>query len=101
MILSDELLQTFVLKLSRYILHENATFQIKAMKKYLPLNKKELAHKICSFRLIVAYTLKSVLLCISVGWTSFLLFELHVAVSHIKVKFMHNLLKLVPIYHLK
>ena len=71
------------------------------MKKYLPLNEKELAHKICSFRLIVAYTLKSVLLCISVGWTSFLLFELHVAVSHIKVKFMHNLLKLVPIYHLK
>ena len=104
--LSDRLLVTFLLKLSKCILLKNAAFQLKAWKKYLLLKrkilaKKQLAHDICSFCLIVAYRLKSVLLFISVGRTSFFLFELHVDRSYMKVKFMHNLLKLAPIYHLK
>ena len=105
-ILSDRLLLTFVLKLSKSILLKNAASQLKAWKKYLllkreTLGKRQLAYDICSFCLIVAYRLKSVLLFISVGRTSFFLFELYVDRSYMKVKFMHNLLKLAPIYHLK
>ena len=37
----------------------------------------------------------------SVGQTSFFLFELYVDKSYMKVKFMHNLLKLAPIHYLK
>ena len=40
-------------------------------------------------------------LYLSIGHTLFLLFELYVAVSYIKVKFMHNLPKLVPINNLR
>ena len=105
-ILSDRLLLTFVLKLSKSILLKNAASQLKAWKKYLllkreTLGKRQLAYDICSFCLIVAYRLKSVLLFISVGRTLFFLFELYVDRSYMKVKFMHNLLKLAPIYHLK
>ena len=105
-ILSDRLLLTFVLKLSKSILLKNAASQLKAWKKYLLLKretlaKRQLAYDICLFCLIVAYRLKSILLFISVGRTSFFLFELHVDRSYMKVKFMHNLLKLAPIYHLK
>ena len=105
-ILSDRLFLTFVLKLSKCILLKNAAFQLKAWKKYLLLKretlaKRQLAYDICSFCLIVAYRLKPVLLFISVGRTSFFLFELYVDRSYMKVKFMHNLLKLAPIYHLK
>ena len=105
-IMSDRLLLTFVLKLSKCILLKNAAFQLKAWKKYLLLKretlaKRQLAYDICLFCLIVAYRLKSILLFISVGRTSFFLFELHVDRSYMKVKFMHNLLKLAPIYHLK
>ena len=105
-ILSDRLLVTFVLKLSKCILLKNAAFQLKAWKKYLLLKretlaKRQLAYNICLFCLIVAYRLTSILLFISVGRTSFFLFELHVDRSYMKVKFMHNLLKLAPIYHLK
>ena len=105
-ILSDRLLLTFVLKLSKSILLKNAASQLKAWKKYLllkreTLGKRQLPYDICSFCLIVAYRLKSVLLFISVGRTSFFLFELYVDRSYMKVKFMHNLLKLAPIYHLK
>ena len=105
-ILSDRLLLTFVLKLSKCILLKNAAFQLKAWKKYLLLKretlaKRQLAYDICLFCLIVAYRLKSILLFISVGRTSFFLFELHVDRSYMKVKFMHSLLKLAPIYHLK
>ena len=105
-ILSDRLLLTFVLKLSKSILLKNAASQLKAWKKYLLLKretlaKRQLAYDICSFCLIVAYRLKPVLLFISVGRTSFFLFELYVDRSYMKVKFMHNLLKLAPIYHLK
>ena len=105
-ILSDRLLLTFVLKLTKSILPKNAASQLKAWKKYLLLKretlaKRQLAYDICSFCLIVAYRLKSILLFISVGRTSFFLFELHVDRSYMKVKFMHNLLKLAPIYHLK
>ena len=105
-ILSDRLLLTFVLKLSKSILFKNPASQLKAWKKNLllkreTLGKRQLAYDICSFCLIVAYRLKSVLLFISVGRTSFFLFELYVDRSYMKVKFMHNLLKLAPIYHLK
>ena len=105
-ILSDRLLLTFVLKLTKSILPKNAASQLKAWKKYLllkreTLGKRQLAYDICSFCLIVAYRLKSVLLFISVGRTLFFLFELYVDRSYMKVKFMHNLLKLAPIYHLK
>ena len=105
-ILSDRLLLTFVLKLSKSILLKNAASQLKAWKKYLllkreTLGKRQLVYDICSFCLIVTYRLKSVLLFISVGRTSFFLFELYVDRSYMKVKFMHNLLKLAPIYHLK
>ena len=105
-ILSDRLFLTFVLKLSKCILLKNAAFQLKAWKKYLLLKretlaKRQLAYDICLFCLIVAYRLKSILLFISVGRTSFFLFELHVDRSYMKVKFMHSLLKLAPIYHLK
>ena len=105
-ILSDRLLLTFVLKLSKSILLKNPASQLKAWKKNLllkreTLGKRQLAYDICSFCLIVAYRLKSVLLFISVGRTSFFLFELYVDRSYMKVKFMHNLLKLAPIYHLK
>ena len=105
-ILSDRLLLTFVLKLSKSILLKNAASQLKAWKKYLllkreTLGKRQLAYDICSFCLIVAYRLKSVLLFISVGRMLFFLFELYVDRSYMKVKFMHNLLKLAPIYHLK
>ena len=104
--MSDRLLLTFVLKLSKCILLKNAAFQLKAWKKYLLLKretlaKRQLAYNICLFCLIVAYRLTSILLFISVGRTSFFLFELHVDRSYMKVKFMHNLLKLAPIYHLK
>ena len=104
--LSDRLLVTFLLKLSKCILLKNAAFQLKAWKKYLLLKRealarRQLAYDICLFYLIVAYRLKSVLLLISVGRTSFFLFELYVDRSYMKVKFMHNLLKLAPIYHLK
>ena len=58
---------------------------------------KQLAHDICSFCLIYAYRLKSVLLCISVGLRSSFLFELYVYRLCMKVKVMHNLLKLAPI----
>ena len=102
----DRLLLTFVLKLCKCILLKNAVSQLKAWKKYLllkreTLEKRQLACYICSFCLIVAYRLKSVLLFISVGQTSFFLFELYVDRSYMKVKFMHNLLKLALIYHLK
>ena len=105
-ILSHRLLLTFVLKLSKCILLINTAFQLKAWKKYLLLKwetlaKRQLPYDICSFCLIVAYRLKSVLLFISVRWMSFFLFKLYVDRSYIKVKFMHNLLKLAPIYHLK
>ena len=105
-ILLDRLLLTFVLKLSKCILLKNAVSQLKAWKKHLLLKretlaKRQLACYICSFCLIVAYRLKSVLLFISVGQTSFFLFELYVDRSYMKVKFMHNLLKLALIYHLK
>ena len=104
--MSDRLLLTFIFKLSKCILLKNAAFQLKAWKKYLLLKretlaKRQLAYDICSFCLIVAYRLKPVLLFISVGRTSFFLFELYVDRSYMKVKFMHNLLKLAPIYHLK
>ena len=104
--LSDRLLVTFLLKLSKCILLKNAAFQLKAWKKYLLLKretlaKRQLAYDICSFCLIVAYRLKPVLLFISVGRTSLFLFELYVDRPYMKVKFMHNLLKLAPIYHLK
>ena len=104
--MSDRLLLTFVLKLSKCILLKNAAFQLKAWKKYLLLKRealarRQLAYDICLFYLIVAYRLKSVLLLISVGRTSFFLFELYVDRSYMKVKFMHNLLKLAPIYYLK
>ena len=104
--LSDRLLVTFLLKLSKCILLKNAAFQLKAWKKYLLLKRealarRQLAYDICLFYLIVAYRLKSVLLLISVGRTSFFLFELYVDRSYMKVKFMHNLLKLAPIYYLK
>ena len=49
----------------------------------------------------VAYRLKPVLLSISIQRTSFFLFELYVDRPNMQVKFMHNLLKLAPIYHLK
>ena len=105
-ILSDRLLVTFVLKLSKCILLKNAAFQLKAWKKYLLLKRealarRQLAYDICLFYLIVAYRLKSVLLLISVGRTSFFLFELYVDRSYMKVRFMHNLLKLASIYCLK
>ena len=105
-ILSDRLLLNFVFKLSKSILLKNAASQLKAWKKYLllkreALGKRQLAYDICSFCLIVAYRLKSVLLFISVGRTQFFLFELYVDRSYMKVKLMHNLLKLAPIYHLK
>ena len=105
-ILSDRLLVTFVLKLSKCILLKNAAFQLKAWKKYLLLKRealarRQLAYDICLFYLIVAYRLKSVLLLISVGRTSFFLFELYVDRSYMKVRFMHNLLKLASIYYLK
>ena len=105
-ILSDRILLNFVFKLSKSILLKNAASQLKAWKKYLllkreTLGKRQLPYDICSFCLIVAYRLKSVLLFISVGRTSFFLFELYVDRSYMKVKFMHNLLKLAPIYHLK
>ena len=101
-ILSHRLLLTFVLKLSKCILLKNAAFQLKAWKKYLLLNwetlaKRQLAYDICSFCLIVAYRLKSVLLFISVGRMSFILFKLYVDRSYMKVKLMHNLPKLAPI----
>ena len=104
--LSDRLLVTFLLKLSKCILLKNAAFQLKAWKKYLLLKRealarRQLAYDICLFYLIVAYRLKSVLLLISVGRTSFFLFELYVDRSYMKAKFMHNLLKLAPIYHLE
>ena len=105
-ILSDRFLLNFVFKLSKSILLKNAASQLKAWKKYLllkreALGKRQLAYDICSFCLIVAYRLKSVLLFISVGRTQFFLFELYVDRSYMKVKLMHNLLKLAPIYHLK
>ena len=105
-ILLDRLLLTFVLKLCKCILLKNAVSQLKAWKKYLLLKretlaKRQLAYNICLFCLIVAYRLTSILLFISVGRTSFFLFELHVDRSYMKVKFMHNLLKLALIYHLK
>ena len=104
--LSDRLLVTFLLKLSKCILLKNAAFQLKAWKKYLLLKRealarRQLAYDICLFYLIVAYRLKSVLLLISVGRTSFFLFELYVDRSYMKVRFMHNLLKLASIYCLK
>ena len=102
-ILSDTLFLTFVLKFSKCILLKNAAFQLKAWKKYLLLKretlaKRQLAYDICSFCLIVQYRLKSVFLFMS---ESFFLLELYADRSYIKVKFMHNLLKLAPIYHLK
>ena len=105
-ILSYSLLLNFVFKLSKSILLKNAASQLKAWKKYLllkreALGKRQLAYDICSFCLIVAYRLKSVLLFISVGRTQFFLFELYVDRSYMKVKLTHNLLKLAPIYHLK
>ena len=104
-IMSDRLLLTLVLKLSKCILLKNAAFQLKAWKKYLLLKRealarRQLAYDICLFYLIVAYRLKSVLLLISVGRTSFFLFELYVDRSYMKVRFMHNLLKLASIYDL-
>lgn len=50
--------------------------------------------------LIITYILNPFILRIFVGKTLFLLFELDVAVSYIKLKLMHNLLKLTSIYHL-
>ena len=104
--MSDRLLLTFVFKLSKCILLKNAAFQLKAWKNYLlskreTLAKRQLAYDICSFCLIVAYRLNPVLLFISVRRTSFFLFELYRDRPYMKVKFMHSLLKLVRIYHLK
>ena len=50
--------------------------------------------------LIITYILNRFILRIFVGKTLFLLFELDVAVSYIKLKLMHNLLKLTSIHHL-
>ena len=102
--MSERSLLTFVLKLSKCMLLKNAAFQLKAWKRYLLLKreaKRQLAYGICSCCLIVAYRLKPVLLFISVGRTSFFLFELYVDRPYMKVKFMHNLLKLAPINHLE
>ena len=79
---------------------------IKSLEKISTIKKGDilriqLAYDICSFCLIVAYRLKPVLLFISVGRTSLFLFELYVDRPYMKIKFMHNLLKLAPIYHLK
>ena len=45
-------------------------------------------------------SLKLAMLHISVERTASLLFELNITVLYIKVKFIHNLLKLIPIHHL-
>ena len=45
-------------------------------------------------------SLKLAMLHISVGRTASLLFELNITVLYIKVKVIHNLLKLIPTYHL-
>ena len=101
MILSDGLLLTFVLKLSKYILLKHTTFKLIVRKKCLPSKEKQLVHDICSFCLIVAYRLKAVTLSISVERTSSLFLGLYFVVPYMKVRFLHNLPKLVPIYHLK
>ena len=75
---------------------------IKSEEKVPTIKKgKQLAYEICSFCLIFAYRLKTVLLCISVGQMPLFLFELYVNRSYMKVKFMHTLIKLAPIYHLE
>ena len=83
-------------------MHKNAALQSEVRKKYLPLKEKQPAYDICSFCMIVAYRLKPVLVSIYYALiTSFLLFEVYVTVSYMKVKFLHNLLQLVLKYYLK
>ena len=53
------------------------------------------------FCLIFAYRLKRVILRTSVGRTALLLFESYLALLYMKVTFIYNLLKFIPIYHLE
>ena len=53
------------------------------------------------FCLIFAYRLKRVILRTSVGRTALLLFESYLALLYMKVTFIFNLLKFIPIYHLE
>ena len=84
---------------------QKCCISIKSAEKVSTIKKgKQLAYDICSFCLIVEHRLKPAIFFLSVGRTSFFLFELYANRSYMKVmkvKFMHNLLKLAPIYHLK